>query len=120
MQLRVLRLGLLQDGDVGVGVFPEGEEVFVGGERPDAGSIGLRSLRSSRLQSVGTRRSQMRQRSRPTVLDEAAVVENVLKLGGWYPSYLSSLHVRFILTQCKNPEGRTTVATAVQEPAAVG
>jgi hypothetical protein len=26
---------LLQYGDVGVGVFPEGKEVFVGGERPD-------------------------------------------------------------------------------------
>ena len=26
-QLRVLRLGFLQDGDVGVGVFPESEEV---------------------------------------------------------------------------------------------
>jgi hypothetical protein len=31
LQLRVLRLGFLQDGDVGVGVFPEGEEVLVGG-----------------------------------------------------------------------------------------
>jgi len=30
-QLAVLRLGLLQDGDVGVGVFPEGEEVLLGG-----------------------------------------------------------------------------------------
>ena len=29
LQLRILRLGLLQDGDVGVGVFPEGEEVLV-------------------------------------------------------------------------------------------
>jgi hypothetical protein len=29
LQLRVLRLGLLQDGNVGVGVFPEGEEVLV-------------------------------------------------------------------------------------------
>ena len=29
LQLRVLRLGLLQDGDVGVGVFPEGEEVLM-------------------------------------------------------------------------------------------
>jgi hypothetical protein len=28
LQLRVLRLGLLQDGNVGVGVFPEGEEDF--------------------------------------------------------------------------------------------
>jgi hypothetical protein len=26
LQSRVLRFGLLQDGDVGVGVFPEGEE----------------------------------------------------------------------------------------------
>ena len=33
LQLRVLRLGLLQDGDVGVGVFPEGEEILVGGTR---------------------------------------------------------------------------------------
>jgi hypothetical protein len=28
LQLRVLRLGLLQDGDVGIGVFPDGEEVL--------------------------------------------------------------------------------------------
>ena len=28
-QLRVLRLGLLQDRDLGVGVFPEREEIFV-------------------------------------------------------------------------------------------
>jgi len=32
LQLRVLGFGLFQDGDVGVGVFPEGEEVVVGGE----------------------------------------------------------------------------------------
>jgi hypothetical protein len=31
LQLCVLRLGFLQDGNVGVGVFPEGEEIFVGG-----------------------------------------------------------------------------------------
>src|SRR5215471_12207631 len=28
--LRVLRLGLLQDRDVGIGVFPEGQEVLIG------------------------------------------------------------------------------------------
>jgi hypothetical protein len=27
LQLRVLRFGLLQDGDVGVGVFPERQEI---------------------------------------------------------------------------------------------
>jgi hypothetical protein len=30
-QLRVFGLGLLQDGDVGVGVFPQREEIIVGG-----------------------------------------------------------------------------------------
>src|ERR1019366_1626776 len=81
LQLRVLRLGLLQDGDVGVGVFPEGEEIFVGGERPDAGGVGIGSLRGSRLQRVRACHAQMRQRSRPAVPDDAAVVENLLKLG---------------------------------------
>jgi hypothetical protein len=32
-QLRVLRLGLLQDGDIGVGVLPKGEEVAICGPR---------------------------------------------------------------------------------------
>ena len=31
LQLCVLRLGFLQDGDVGVGVFPEREEILIGG-----------------------------------------------------------------------------------------
>jgi hypothetical protein len=35
-QLRVLRFGLLQDGNVGVGVFPKREEIFVGGFAPFA------------------------------------------------------------------------------------
>ena len=44
LQFRVLRLGFLQDGNVrsvsGVGVFPEREKIFVGGERPDNTQIG--------------------------------------------------------------------------------
>jgi len=31
LQLRIFCFGLLEDGDVGVGVFPEGEEIVVGG-----------------------------------------------------------------------------------------
>src|SRR5271155_1026595 len=81
LQLRVLCLGLLQDGDVGVGVFPERKEIFVGGERPDAGGISVRALRCSRLHGIGTSHSQVRQRSSPAVPDDAAVVENLLKLG---------------------------------------
>ena len=81
LQLRVLGFGLLQDGDVGVGVFPEGEEIFVGSECSDAGSIGVCSLRVFRLQRIRTRHAQMRQRSRPAVPNDAAVVENFLELG---------------------------------------
>ena len=35
VQPRVLRLSLFQDRDVGVGVFPEGEEILVGNLGPD-------------------------------------------------------------------------------------
>jgi hypothetical protein len=80
LQLRVFCLGLLQNGDVGVGVFPEREEVFVGGEGTDAGGIDVRALRSSRLRGVGASYSQMRQRSRPAVPDDAAVVDDFREL----------------------------------------
>jgi hypothetical protein len=52
LQLRVLGLGLLQDGDVGVGVFPEGEEISVGGKGADAGGIGV-GCRASLARTAG-------------------------------------------------------------------
>ena len=70
------------DGDVGVGVFPEGEKVFVSGKRSDAVGIGIRALQGSCLQRVCTRHAQTRQGSRPAVPNDAAVVENLLELGG--------------------------------------
>jgi hypothetical protein len=81
LQLRVLGFSLLVDGDVGIGVLPESEEVFVGSECSDAGCIGIRSLRGSRLQGIGASHSQMHQSSGPAVHDDAAVVENFLELG---------------------------------------
>jgi len=47
-QLRVLRFGLLQDGNFGVGVFPEGEEILVGGEQ----SVGLETSSSLEWDAV--------------------------------------------------------------------
>jgi len=38
----VLRFGFLQDWNVRVGVFPHREKIFVGGQRPDAGGIGMK------------------------------------------------------------------------------
>jgi len=58
LQFGVLGFGLLQDGDVGVGVFPEGEEIFVGIEGAGTSSIGISALRSFRLQGIRTRHSQ--------------------------------------------------------------
>jgi hypothetical protein len=62
MQLRVLRFGFLQDGNVGVGVFPQRKKIFVGGERPNAGGIGIRALRGrvSAFFSVWARRRRTR------------------------------------------------------------
>ena len=57
LQLRVLRLSFFQNGDVGIGVFPEGEEIFVGAERPHTGGIGIRAPRGYRLQGVPTSHS---------------------------------------------------------------
>jgi hypothetical protein len=41
LQLRVLRFGSDEDGNVGIGVFPEREEIFVGGEAANAGGVGV-------------------------------------------------------------------------------
>jgi hypothetical protein len=44
LQLRVLGLCLLVDGDVRIGIFPNGEEVLICGEGPDAGGVGVSAL----------------------------------------------------------------------------
>jgi hypothetical protein len=41
LQLGVLGLRLLQDRAIGLGVFPECEEILAGGEGADAGGIGI-------------------------------------------------------------------------------
>jgi hypothetical protein len=63
MKLRILRLGRDEDGNVGVGVLPEGEEIFVGGERPDAGGISIRSLRADWFTSRKPRGSDLGDRT---------------------------------------------------------
>jgi hypothetical protein len=34
MQLRILRFGLFEDGNIGIGVFPEDKEILIRGSRP--------------------------------------------------------------------------------------
>ena len=47
LQLRILAFSLLQDGDVGVGILPEGKEILVSGDGANAG--GIRARRRFRL-----------------------------------------------------------------------
>jgi hypothetical protein len=47
LQLRVLGFGLFVNVNVGVGVFPESQAIFVCGERSFAGRIGIRVPESS-------------------------------------------------------------------------
>ena len=47
LQLRVFSLGLFVDGNVGVGVFPEGEEVLIRGFR--FGGVALHGVSATEL-----------------------------------------------------------------------
>jgi hypothetical protein len=49
LQLRVLRLRFFKDGDAGVSVFPQSEEVRVSRERSYTGGIGVGALACPRL-----------------------------------------------------------------------
>src|SRR5690349_13249343 len=70
LQLRVLRLGFSQDGDVRVGIFPEGEQVLVGGP----------TLCGVALKGIGTSHSEMGQSRDRGVSRYAPVVEDFLEL----------------------------------------
>ena len=68
LQLRILRLGFLEDGDVGVGVFPEAEEVLVGSAC--AGRIaaqGNLSVRDPPCRKAGQIRARPKEKNLVTV-----------------------------------------------------
>src|SRR5438552_78598 len=71
LQLRVLRLGLLQDGDVGIGVFPLAEKILV------------RALRFGGVacHRVGTSESDMRECPQREIQDDTTMIEEFLELG---------------------------------------
>src|SRR5438552_238370 len=70
LQLRVLCLGLLQDEDVGVGVFPEREEVLVC----------VLCFGCVAVHCVGSSKLKMRERAQREVHHETRTVENLLEL----------------------------------------
>src|SRR6266496_1057707 len=66
LQLRILRLGLLQDGNVRVGIFPEGEEVLI----RSAGFRGVPLHRVCARQAKPGQRTQWKVSHRAPVIDE--------------------------------------------------
>ena len=70
LQFRVLRLGLLQDGDVRVAVFPERKEILIRREGP--GSVGL--------QGVGASKTEMGQRPQGKIHHTSGMIRQLLKL----------------------------------------
>ena len=70
LQLRVLRFGFLQDLDIEVGVFPDVEEILIGGA----------SFSRVAGQYIGPAKLQMRQRAQRQVEYDAAVINNLLDL----------------------------------------
>src|SRR5271168_146581 len=76
MQLRVLRLGFFQDRYIGVVVFPEGEEILIGGL----------CLCLVTRQSVRSAQLQVRKCANGIGGNEATVIEDLLEFrGGFSP-----------------------------------
>src|SRR5579871_243619 len=72
LQVRVLGFGLLEDGDVGVGVLPEAEEVLVCSSR--FGGVALNG--------IGTTELKMGQRASNEVHHNSSVIQELLELDG--------------------------------------
>src|ERR1700751_1553176 len=70
LQLRVLSLGCDENGNVGVGVFPERAEILVG-------CLGFGGVAPH---GIGTCETKMRQCSEGTIQDDAWMVKKFLKL----------------------------------------
>src|SRR5271169_555621 len=71
MQCRELGFGLLQDGNVGISIFPQREEFIIGGA----------SLHGSFLHRIGAPELQMRECPDGPVLYNTAVVDDFLENG---------------------------------------
>src|ERR1700730_7393876 len=72
LQPRILGFGSNQDRNIGVGVFPEREEILIRG--PGFGGVAL--------QCVGTSETEMGEYTCRTIPQHPAMVEDFLKFGG--------------------------------------
>ena len=91
LQLRILRFGFLQDGDVGVSVFPQREEILI----RCAGFGGVA------LHSVSAGEAEMSKRCEGKVHDDAWMVEKFLELSrGLRTLILGTEGIRLSIRSC--------------------
>lgn len=84
LQFRVLGFGLLQDGIVGAGVFPEREKVLI--RRASLGGI--------TLLDVSAGKAEMSERSKRLVQHNSTVVKNLLEFSRSFAAFMRS-EIRF-------------------------
>jgi hypothetical protein len=77
-QLRVLGLGFFKDGNIGVGLPPEREEVLIGNS----------CFGSVALQGVGATKLKMGKCTDGCIHNHTAMVEYFLKLGGGFSTLM--------------------------------
>jgi hypothetical protein len=78
LQFSVLRFGLLQDGNIGIGVFPQHKEIQIGG----AGSCGVA------LHGIGPADLQMRERGDGFVEHDSGPIKDFLEFCGCFFSLM--------------------------------
>jgi hypothetical protein len=78
LELCVLRLGLPEDGDIGIGVFPQREKILVSGA----------CFERIALERVGTPELQMSQRTDGFIQNNPAMVEDFLKLCRCFSAFM--------------------------------
>src|SRR6202049_5088479 len=81
-QFRVFRFRSDEDGDAGVGVFPEREEILVAGPGFGACGVSIGTLDGLRLKRVGAGEAEVGERAGRAIPQEAAMVEDFLEFGG--------------------------------------
>src|ERR1700683_389075 len=98
MEFGEFGFGGLEDGDAGVGIFPEREEILIGGA--GFGSVAL--LR------IGASEAEMGESADEVVHDDAEMVEDFLEFGGGFVALMRG-EIGFA-THIDRVQGRPTVS----------
>src|ERR1700680_977809 len=108
-QFGVFGFGGDEDGDAGVGVFPEREEIVVGGAGFGARGFSIGTLHGLSLKRVGAGEAEMRERADGLVVYSARPAEDFLELGRGFPALMRG-KIRFPAHIDRIQSGRKTPA----------